>query len=197
MEIEIKKIVDWDTALDDALFTTNKEEKHKKPSDKWIAQTCLAQHSMLRDVRYILEMKEIPCWVSQHIARHDAFTGHYVRETQETHFVGTSRSDRTGIDRNKLPQDTPVNHRISLSAQDFITISQKRLCSCASKETREVWKAVIAKLREIDPVLADKCVPTCIFRGFCPEYDCCGYCKTKVFKDKLQEYRNTDIPKKD
>lgn len=192
MNIKIKKLVDWDVALDDALFTVNKEQKHKQPSDKWIAKTCLAQHSMLRDVRYILEMEEIPCWVSQHIARHDAFSGHNVRETQETHFVGTSRTDRTGVDRNKLPQDTPVNHRISLSAQDFITISQKRLCNCASKETRDVWRAVIEKLREIDPVLADKCVPTCVFRGFCPEYECCGYCNTEAFKKRLEEYRNVE-----
>ena len=191
MNIKIKKLVDWDIALEDALFTINKPyEEGKIPSDRWIARSCLAQHSMLRDVRYILEMDEIPCWVSQHVARHDAFTFHNVRETTETHFVGTSRTDRTGVDRKTLPQDAPVNHRISLTAQDFITISQKRLCSCASVETRQVWKAVIEELRKIDPVLADKCVPTCVFRGFCPEYECCGYDKTEKFLAELTKYRD-------
>lgn len=191
-KIKITKIVDWDIALDDALFTINKENKHKVPSNKWIAKACLAEHSMIRDVRYILEMNEIPCWVSQHIARHDAFSHHTVRESEETHFVGTSRTDRTGIDRNKLPQDTPVNHRISLSAQDFITISQRRLCACASKETRELWKSVIEELRKIDPVLADKCVPMCVYRGFCPEFDSCGYVNTTAFTEKLKDYRDIE-----
>lgn len=191
-KISIKKIVDWDVALDDALFTINKEEKHKIPSDKWIAKACLAEHSMLRDVRYILEMREIPCWVSQHIARHDAFSYHTVRDSKETHFVGTSRTDRTGTDRNQLTQNAPVNHRISLSAQDFITISQRRLCGCASTETRLLWKQVIDKLREIDPVLAGKCVPMCVYRGFCPEFECCGYCNTNKFQEDLKRYRNVE-----
>lgn len=189
LEVSVKEIVGWDVALDSALWTINKKEKHKIPSDKWMSQTCLAEHSMLREPRYIVEIKGIECWSSQHIARHDAFAGHTVRESRETHFVGTSRTDRTGIDRNKLPQDAPVSHRISLSAQDFITISKLRLCSCASKETREAWKMVVEKLREINPVLASKCVPTCIYRGFCPEFEGCGYDKTEKFKEALHKYR--------
>lgn len=137
VDVTIKKIVDWDEALDDALFTINKDSKVNKPSEYWIAKACLAEHSMLREPRYIVEIRGIECWASQHIARHDAFAGHCIRESKETHFVGTSRTDRTGVDRSRLPQSAPVNHRISLSAQDFITISKFRLCSCASKETRD------------------------------------------------------------
>ena len=44
-----------------------------------------------------------------------------------------------------------------------------------------------------DPVLADKCVPECLYRGFCPEFmNPCGYSKTKEFEEDLQKYRNTD-----
>ena len=189
IEVSVRKIVDWDEALDDALFTINKETKNKKPSDAWIARACLAEHSMVREPRYIVEIKGIECWSSQHIARHDAFAGHTVRESKEIHFVGTSRSDRTGIDRNKLPQDAPVNHRISLSAQDFITISKLRLCSKSSPETRRNWKMVLSDLAKIDPILASKCVRTCIYRGFCPEFECCGYDKTPAFQEELEEYR--------
>lgn len=189
LEVSVREIVGWNEALDAALWTVNKEGKHKNPSDKWIASACLAEHSMIREPRYIVEIKGIECWASQHIARHDAFAGHTVRESKETHFVGTSRSDRTGIDRNKLPQDAPVSHRISLSAQDFITISKLRLCSCASPETRNAWKMVIEELRKINPVLASKCVPSCLYRGFCPEMKGCGYDKTEKFEKELQEYR--------
>lgn len=189
LEVSVRQIVGWDEALDSALWTVNKDGNHKKPSDKWEAAACLAEHSMIREPRYIVEIKGIPCWSSQHIARHDAFAGHTVRESHETNFVGTSRSDRTGIDRNKLPQDAPVSHRISLSAQDFITISKLRLCKCASKETRDAWERVIEELSKIDPVLASKCVPSCIYRGFCPEMDCCGYDRTWDFQERLKEYR--------
>lgn len=192
LEVSVREIVGWEEALDAARWTVNKECKHKNPSDKWIASVCLAEHSMLREPRYIVEIKGIPCWSSQHIARHDAFACHTVRESHETHFVGTSRSDRTGFDRNKLPQDAPVSHRISLSAQDFITISKLRLCACASKETREAWKMVIEELRKINPILASKCVPSCLYRGFCPEMDGCGYDKTAQFQEALKEYRKKE-----
>ena len=67
------------------------------------------------------------------------------------------------------------------------------MCSCASKETREAWKQVIDEIRKIDPVLADKCVPECIYRGFCPEWmSSCGYSKTEKYKEDLKKYRNTD-----
>lgn len=56
---------------------------------------------------------------------------------------------------------------------------------------------VIAYLKEIDPILAEKCVPECLYRGFCPEYDyrpqynrCCGYVNTKEYEKRLKEYRN-------
>lgn len=191
--VKIIKVLNWDLTYDCAMATISKEHKNKFPSNKWIAQACLAEHSMIREVRYIVEMTDIPCWVSQHIARHDSFPEHTVRESKETHYVGTSRTDITGIDRNKLPQDAPVSHRISLSAQDFITISTKRLCNMASAETKDLWIEVIMALGEIEPILARKCVPTCLYRGFCPEFKGCGYDKSKHFQQELEEYRKTEI----
>ena len=78
----------------------------------------------------------------------------------------------------------------SANAQAIINISRKRLCSCASKETREAWKQVLEVLKEVDPILVEKCVPECIYRGFCPEFDkCCGYCNTKEYQEQLEKYR--------
>lgn len=80
---------------------------------------------------------------------------------------------------------------MTCNAQAFINISRKRLCSCASKETREAWQQVIEYLKTVDPVLASKCVPECVYRGFCPEFDrCCGYCNTKAYQDRLKDYRS-------
>lgn len=56
----------------------------------------------------------------------------------------------------------------------------------------------MAALREVDPVLESKCVPECIYRGFCPEFDhCCGYCKTAEFQKRLEEYRSPEPVIKD
>lgn len=188
MEVKVTKIVDWDVALGSASFTISKEST-KHPSDSWKAKACLAEHSMLTDVRFIVELYGIPCWVSQHISRHDAFAGHYIRDTKEVHYVATQRTDRVGVDRNKLPQDTPVNHRINLSAKDLITISRLRLCACASQETREVWRAIIDEVAKVDPILAKYCVKNCLYRGFCPEFKCCGYTQTEKFQKELKKYR--------
>ena len=68
---------------------------------------------------------------------------------------------------------------MTCNAQAFISISRKRLCKgCPSPETRLAWEIVIDALREVDPILAEKCVPDCIYRGFCTEDDrCCGYAR--------------------
>ena len=64
---------------------------------------------------------------------------------------------------------------------------------CASKETREAWSLVIEMLKEVDPILAEKCVPSCVYRGFCPEIDrCCGYVNTDAYKRRLEEYRRVE-----
>jgi hypothetical protein len=63
----------------------------------------------------------------------------------------------------------------------------------ASKETRQAWEAVMSYLKELDPVLESKCVPECIYRGFCPEFArCCGYVNTDAYKKRLDEYRKIE-----
>lgn len=80
---------------------------------------------------------------------------------------------------------------MTANAQSLINISRKRLCSCASKETREAWIQVKSAIAEIDPIMASKMVPECIYRGFCPEFmNPCGYSKTEKFKNDLKIYRN-------
>ena len=48
-------------------------------------------------------------------------------------------------------------------------------------------------LKEVDPILESKCVPECIYRGFCPEFDrCCGYVNTEAYQKRLENYRRID-----
>jgi hypothetical protein len=105
------------------------------------------------------------------------------------HFVKSQRTDRTGIDRQVLEQGALVSHECEANAQALITISRKRLCSCASPETRQAWQLVKDKVAECEPELAKCMVRECVYRGFCPEMFGCGYDKTEAFAKELEEYR--------
>lgn len=114
-------------------------------------------------------------------------------------FIHSQREDRRKLDvpRDELPQGEPNDQDFVVNAQTLINISRKRLCTCASKETREAWQAVKDEIRKIDPVMADKMVRNCVYRGFCPELNCCGFCQSKAYQDELESYRKTDYGKRD
>ena len=93
--------------------------------------------------------------------------------------------------RDFIRQGEPNDQDFYVNAQTLINISRRRLCNTASKETIEAWKLVVKTLKEnVDPILADFLVPNCIYRGFCPEANSCGYWKSNKFKKDLNNYRN-------
>lgn len=177
---------DWIRVVNAARRTVGKKPINKEPSNEFKKKILLAEHSPIRLLEYDFTWEDIQQWVTAHFVRH--------HEGCEK-FVHTQRTDRNesllSLDRDKLPQGLLNDMDMSCNAQAFINISRKRLCSCASKETRQAWKLVIEYLNTIDPILANKCVPECIYRGFCPEFDrCCGYINTKEYQERLKEYRS-------
>ena len=109
-------------------------------------------------------------------------------------FVHSQRDDRRDnpVPRDEMPQGSLNDMMMSCNAQSLINISRKRLCSCASTETREAWKQVREAIREIDPVMADKMVPDCAYRGFCPELSCCGFIQSKKYQEERENYLKKD-----
>lgn len=190
VRVEIKRLTNWSEVLDAARFTVNKCDLEKEPSEEFKTRILTAEHSPIRSLIFMVTLYNVPTWVSQHIARHDKFAGHTMREGEaDEHFVATQRSDRTGVDRSGLSQEELVDHRILLNAHDLITISKKRLCNCASPETRFVWQKVKEEVAKIEPELASRMVRECVYRGFCPEMNCCGFNKTQDYNDELFYYR--------
>lgn len=177
----IKKKGSWREVADSARTTIHQEPGIKEPSDKWKKQILLAEHSPIRTMQYKWKWLNIPYFVSVHFARH--WLG-------IVHFVSTSRTDRTGVDRTKLYQDNPVNHECEANVQALINISRKRLCNKASTETREAWKAVKEEVAKVDPVTASVMVPECVYRGFCSEFQGCGFCNTAEYCEQLEAYRS-------
>ena len=136
----------------------------KLPNEEWIKRLVESEHSPIRELWFGIKM-EIPYWVSVHFVRHHIGVNHYVQ---------TQRTDRTGVDRNELPQGQMVSHIMSVNAQELIFMAHKRLCKQASKETREVMKEICNKVIEVAPYMKDVLVPLCVYRnGKCSEMFSC------------------------
>ena len=150
------------------------------PSSEWKKKILLSEHSPIRRIKFYWRWKDLKYWVSVHIVRH---------KIGIEHWISTQRTDRTGVDRDELPQGTLINHACEADAQALINISRKRLCNCASKETRVAWQEVKDKIAIVEPEMANVMVRECIYRnGLCPEFKSCGYNKTDTFKNELGKY---------
>lgn len=189
--IRMEKVTLWKRALNAARRTIGKKPLDKEPSNSWKAKMLLAEHSPIRLIEYEWTWSDIMQWVTTHLVRH--------HEGCEK-FIHSQRGDRRAIldeynvsSRNELPQGATNDMDMTANAQALISISRKRLCSCASKETKEAWKQVKEEVRKVDPVMADKMVPECIYRGFCPEFmNPCGYANTEKYQQDLKRYRSTN-----
>lgn len=180
--IKIFQATTWKRALNAARRTVGKKELDKEPSDEWKAKMLLTEHSPIRLVEYDVSISDIKQWVTVHLVRH--WLGFIP-------FVHSQRDDRRQLDcsRDDLPQGSLNDMNFYANAQALINISRKRLCGQASPDTRDAWKKVKEAVAKVDPIMAAKMVPNCVFRGFCPELKCCGYCNSPKFLDELQEYR--------
>lgn len=186
MKVDLIKYEDsWKGVYDSALTTIGKESK-TIPTSNWKKKILMAEHSPIRKLIFGFKWSELKYWVSVHLVRHKIGIDHFIR---------TQRTDRTGIDRNEIPQGAEVEHEIIVNAQAMINISRKRLCSNASPETREAWKALLETIKNIEPEIYSSCARECVYRGMntngignCPEFKCCGYNKTEEYKKELDNY---------
>ena len=187
MKIEITKVTSWTDVLNAARFTQRKAPLDKEPSDKFKKQIIRAEHSPLRCLMFNIDFYDIPYYVSVHLVRH----------VHAQPFVSTSRPD---IDGNQKPREEQkktdlVNMRLFLNAQEILHISRVRLCLKAEKETRHVWLMAMRELAKIEPWLVEACQPNCIYRGFCPEIQSCGFCnkENSSYKERRKDYCNALI----
>lgn len=181
MKVEVINYQDNWQAVKNAAMNTIGSEFGTYPSPAWKRKILLAEHSPIRLLRLKVRITDVPYFVVMHLVRHKIGIEHWVK---------TQRTDRTGIDRSKLPQGALVDYTFEANAQALITISRKRLCRQASPETQAVWRAVIQAVKEVEPELASVCHPDCCYRGFCPEMKGCGYIDSGIGQLELSCYRN-------
>lgn len=178
MKTNIKKVsVDWTEIKNECRHTDNKEDTFKEATEKFIKQLLISEHSPIRLARIKWSWDGIKSWISVHFARH--WLGW-------EKWVSTQRTDRTGVNRDKSPQDTPVNMDVEANAQALINVSRYRLCKQASKETREYMMDLKASIKEKgQKEISNVMVPNCIYRMGCPEFKCCGH--IQKFKDWCED----------
>ena len=69
-----------------------------------------------------------------------------------------------------------VSMSMTVNAQALINMSKVRLCWCADKDARKVMFEIVKQIKELEPELGSKLVPSCVYRGFCSENNKdCGY----------------------
>jgi hypothetical protein len=175
----IKTFGTWRDVADSCNTTIHKEHGNKEPSSSWKKKILLSEHSPIRQLSFKFKWIDIPYWVSVHLVRHKIGIEHFVR---------TQRTDRTGVNRDEIPQGALVEHEIVVNTQAMITISRKRLCKCASNETSKAWKILLETIKVLEPELYDVCVPECVYRGRCTEFKSCGYVLSKRYKEKTEKY---------
>ena len=179
MNTEIIKVKgDWEEVVNDCRATVGKEELGKEPSEKFKKSILISEHSPIRNLTIKWKWSNIKSWVATHWARH-----------KWECFVKSQRSDRTGIPRDKLPQDTVVTFTGEANVQALIDTARKRLCFMASPETREYMEDLKVTIHDrVDENIANVLVPNCIYRCGCPELNGCRF-----FKDFLLLYDDQPI----
>lgn len=157
MKITVKKITNERLMRAACGFTTAAESRMS------LEKIYQCEHSPLRTQLFWVEMVDIPTFVSVHLVRHKIGVEHYVKSNR------TDRASHTG----DLGRMQPVNHAMLINAQALINMARKRLCKKASPETQEVMAAIKRKITAVDPALAARLVPDCVYRGRCHELKPC------------------------
>jgi hypothetical protein len=166
MKTNILKIKgDWNEVLNDCRATVKKSPLGKEPSKEWKKAILISEHDPIRDIEVKFRWESIPYWVAMHWKTH-IWRGR----------TNTQRNDRQELyDRNKAPQDSPVDFTGDPNAQHLIDTMRKRLCYMASPETRELAEDLKETLHSVEPELSNVLVPNCVYRCGCPEPNGCKW----------------------
>lgn len=176
---------DWETVKNFCRSTVKKQFTDGEPSDEFKRTLLIAEHSPIRELSVKWLWSNIKYWVSTEWSRH-----------KFEKYITSQRNDRQkNYDRNKAPQDSPVDFIGSANMQQLIDSFRKRLCFTATKEARALalnFKNVLSKKYPIEAIVL---VPHCVYRGGCSEMLKCGHYKRFLdwWKDTV-EYSDEFIP---
>lgn len=205
MRISIEKVTD------ESIMQEACEMTFLGKSNMTLKRMYASEHSPCRTQIFWIRLYDIPLFCSTQLLRHHVgsqpfqLTCREDRKGGNNHFKERINEIMDNIADNKLEealinlvwlQDnadryTKVNLGLCINAQALINMAKDRLCSDASAETREIFKAIKAEIEKVDPGLALFLVPKCIYRGgICNSLKKCGFNKTDLFKKQLEQYKS-------
>jgi hypothetical protein len=176
MKTKIIKIKgSWEEIVNDCRSTVSKPPLGHEPSSDFKRRMMIAEHEPIRDIIVKFRWEGIKYWCAMHWKTH-IWPGR----------TNTQRNDRQdNYDRNKAPQDVPVDFTGDPNLQHLIDTWRKRLCYMADPETRGYAEDFKAELRFYEPEASDALVPNCVYRCGCPEGGKCQF-----FAKLVQDYPN-------
>lgn len=209
MKIKVEKYTGIDALHTANSYTTGHESKMS------LRKAYSLMHSPIRTQRFYVYMEDIPLFCASQFVRSTQGVQWYQRTKRtdrggedfraicediahdtelayDNSLFNVLREQTSAIRQlhDKFDRFAPTSLMGDMNAEAIINMSKKRLCAKASKETREIWEAVITELAKVDPDLARFCVKPCIFNGgICREYKSCGFIKTSLFQNLLNQYK--------
>ena len=178
----IKTDFDWKFVKNACRNTVNKSATEVEPTNEFKKKMLISEHSPIRSLKVKWIWEGLKSWVSVHFARHWLGWEKY---------ISTQRSDRTNINRDKSPQDTPVNMIVDANVQALINVGRVRLCYQASPETRMQMENLKTTLKISDEEISNVIVPNCIYRNGCPEFE---MCKERFYAKFLMYCKENELP---
>ena len=182
MKTEILKIKgDWQEVVNDCRATVAKGELGREPSTAFKKSILISEHDPVRDIEIKFRWLSIPYWIAMH------WKTHIWRSR-----TNTQRNDRqTRYDRDKAPQDAPVDFIGDANVQHLIDTEWKRLCRMAAPQTQVYAVDLKMAIHSHEPEISDVLVPNCVYRCGCPEANGCGWFDAMV--KKYPGLASTDI----
>lgn len=156
-----------------AVWVTDTSKKGKVPqtplSSGLLKKLLVARHSPIRVLNFGFSITNIPSNIATHLVRH----------VHAVPFVSSLRNDRQDmIDGDLAPRNTPVDMILYCNAEELMIIANKRLCTKASKKTREVVEMMCHEVIKRFPEFEGLLVPMCDYHGHvCHEINGCGRCE--------------------
>lgn len=212
MEIKVTKLTDVELLRKCAGYTSGKDCKMS------LLTAYRNKHSIIRSQLFLIEMRDIPLFCASQFVRSNIGVNNYQKrkrpdrggedfrevcadwvECLERVEKGQNEDWMEAINDAKkefqsLPDRfdryTPTDLCGIMNAEAIMNMSEKRLCSRASKETREIWEQVLREVAKVDPDLVKFCVKPCVSHGgICRESKCCGYNKSKIGEIEIENYK--------
>lgn len=176
---------DWELVKNCCRSTVKKTFTDGEPTNEFKRSLLIAEHSPIRELNIKWLWSNIKYWVSTEWSRH-----------KFEKYITSQRNDRQKeYDRNKAPQDSPVDFIGSANMQQLIDSFRKRLCFTATKEARELALDFKIELSKKYPIESSVLVPHCVYRGGCTEMLKCGHYQRFLdwWKDTV-EYDDEFLP---